>query len=232
MARDKIVAARPMRLQNLGRDKHLAARGMPRQCPEQPGDPIGNPRMEGGVATRGRFLPVENQHGEAEKISSMSPLYRLRALRPIASDLHKGRAPRAEINSRSGAFGRSKRAIVSRRAAATGLALASPAPFERVPPPLQPDFAKQGLGDDFVHAGDFKTERIEGVDVPPQARAGQKGSRASGLYPRRGAVPRNRRNPYQLAARARWRLPPAFTPASSRGWRPAPDPPVSPRRPR
>ena len=46
--------------------------------------------------------------------------------------------------------------------------------FERVPPPLQPDFAKQGLGDDFVHPGDFETESIEGVDVPPQVARDKK----------------------------------------------------------
>src|ERR1700730_14616777 len=46
----KIVAARPMRLQNPGRDKNLAARGMPRQSPDQPGAPIRNHHMECPVA--------------------------------------------------------------------------------------------------------------------------------------------------------------------------------------
>ena len=64
-----------MRLQNLDRDKNLAARTLPRQRPDQPGDPIGNPGVEGGVATRRSLRSVEDERGKPQKISSMSPLY-------------------------------------------------------------------------------------------------------------------------------------------------------------
>ena len=47
-------------------------------------------------------------------------------------------------------------------------------PFERVPPPLEADFAKQGLGDDFAHAGDFEAESIEGVNVAPRLARNEK----------------------------------------------------------
>src|SRR6202035_5049927 len=52
-----------------------------------------------------------------------------------------------------------------------GIGLGLARPFERVSPPLQPDFAEQGLGDNFAHAGGLKAESIEGVDMrPPLAR--------------------------------------------------------------
>jgi hypothetical protein len=64
MTRNKIVAACAMPVQNVGRDKNLSARGMPRQGPQQPGNPIGNARMEGGIAARGSLRAVEDARGK------------------------------------------------------------------------------------------------------------------------------------------------------------------------
>lgn len=55
-----------------------------------------------------------------------------------------------------------------------GIGLGLARPFERVPPPLQTDFAKQGLGHDLMHAGDFETEGIEGVDMRPRLARNKK----------------------------------------------------------
>ena len=59
---------RSMRAQNFGRDKDLATHAMPGQSPQQPGDPIGDPRMACDTETRGHLLPVEDLRGEAENI--------------------------------------------------------------------------------------------------------------------------------------------------------------------
>ena len=57
-----------MLAQNFGRDENLAARAVPRQGPQQPGDPIGDPRMAGDAKTGNSFLPIEDQCDEPEKI--------------------------------------------------------------------------------------------------------------------------------------------------------------------
>ena len=75
-----------------------------------------------------------------------------------------------------------------------GLGTRLACPFERVPPPLEPDFAEQRLGDDFPHARNFKAERIKGVNMRPQRAAGQKDWQASGPGRRGEAHLRNRHN--------------------------------------
>jgi len=171
----KIVAARPMRLQNLDRDKNLAARAIPRQSPDQPGDPIGNPRMEGSVAARGRLLSIEDQRGEAEKIRTCRVCIgfqrfdgfnhiAVKVVPPRGNQFEERRFWQIEARDR----------IEKGGGDGIGLGLARMRPFERVPPPLEPDFAKQGLGDDFAYAGDFEAESIEGVDVAPRLARNEK----------------------------------------------------------
>ena len=53
----QIVWLRSMRAQNFGRDENLAARAVPRQGPQQPGDPIGDPRMAGDAKTAQQLPP-------------------------------------------------------------------------------------------------------------------------------------------------------------------------------
>src|ERR1700730_7068102 len=170
VAHGKIVAARPMCLQNLDRDKKLAARAMPRKCPNRPGDPIGNPRMSGGLAARGSLRSVEDERGKPQKIRACrlcigferrDGIHRLpiKGVPPRDNQFEERRFRQIEARDR----------IEQGGGDGIGLGLGHIGrPFERVPPPLEADLAKQGLGDDFVHAGDFETESIEGVDVPPR----------------------------------------------------------------
>ncbi len=106
----------------------------------------------------------------------MSPLYRLRALRPNSIGIAiKVVPPRSnQFEERRFRQIEPRDRIEKGGGDGIGLGLARMCPFERVPPPLEPDFAKQGLGDDFAHAGDFETESIEGVDMRPRLARNKK----------------------------------------------------------
>jgi hypothetical protein len=165
-----------MRLQNLDRDKNLAPRAMPRQSPDQPRNSIGNPCMEGGIAARGSLLSVEDERGKPEKIRTCrlcigferrDGIHRLtiKVPPPCRYQFEERRSWQIEARDRIEKGGGDR----------IGLGLARIGrPFERVPPPLQSNFAKQGLGDDFAHSGDFEAESIEGVDVPPRLARNEK----------------------------------------------------------
>jgi hypothetical protein len=171
----KIVAVRPMRLQNLDRDKNLAARTLPKQRPDQPGDPIGNPGVEGGVATRRSLRSVEDERGKPQKIRACRLCMRLEGGDGLDRLAIKAAPPRGnQFEERRFRQIEARDRIEKGGGDGIGLGLARMRPFERVPPPLEPDFTKQGLGDDFAHAGDFETERIECVDIRPRLGRNEK----------------------------------------------------------
>lgn len=231
-ARNKILAPRPMRLHNLGRDKNLAPRAMPRQCPDQPGDPIGNPRMEGGITARGSLRSVEDQRGDAKKIRACGLGIGLKRRNRLHRFAVKIGGPRdnqfAERRFRQIETGNR---IEKSGGDRIGPRIAIVSPVERVPPPLKPYFAKQRLGDDFSHAGGLKAESIERMNMRPELQRDKK-AREPAVF-----VLAAEQSLAKGVVRIVWlRLPPAHQvapaakPASSRAWPPAPAPDPRSRR--
>jgi hypothetical protein len=219
VAHGRIVAASPMRLQNLDRDKNLAPRAMPRQSPDQPGSPIGNPRMEGGIAARGSLRSVEDERGKPQKIRTRRLYIGFEGVDGLDRIAIKVALPRGnQFEERRFWQIEARDRIAQRCGDRVGVRIGRP--VERVPPPLQPDFAKQGLGDDFAHAGDFETESIEGVDMQPRLARNKKAREPA------VSIVAAEQSLAVGVIRINWlRLPPAPTPASSRGsWSAAPDP--------
>ena len=132
--------------------------------------------MEGGIAARGSLRSVEDERGKPQKIRACrlcigferrDGIHRLpiKVVPPRDNQFEERRFRQIEARDR----------IEQGGGDGIGLGLGHIGrPFERVPPPLEADLAKQGLGDDFVHAGDFETESIEGVDVPPRLARNKK----------------------------------------------------------
>ena len=176
--------------------------------------------MEGGIAARGSLRSVEDERGKPQKIRACRLCIRferddgihrlaIKAAPPRGNQFEERRFRQIEARDR----------IEKGGGNGIGLGLATMCPFERVPPPLEPDFTKQGLGDDFAHAGDFETERIECVDIRPRLGRDKKA--------REPAVSILAAEQFLAICVVRINglgLPPASTPASSRGWRPAPEP--------
>src|SRR5450631_2892976 len=124
--------------------------------------------MARDAETRDRLLPVKDERGEAEKMGAS----RFRVGFERAGRFHRIGIEVGEPRVDQFKERRFRQAETGDRIEeSTGDGIGPGArlglSIKRVPPPLEPDFAEQGLGDDLPHARDFETESIEGMNVPP-----------------------------------------------------------------
>ena len=151
-------------LKDFERNEQLAARGMSRKCLQQSGNGIGAPGMTGEVADLGLAALGENPRRQEDEVRGC----------PVRVGLKIGeRSHRLVVEIESARTDQGcellhwqpvmRRRTQQCRRDRMGCGFAGPASANRIGPPLQANFACNGLMNELADAGNFDIEGVERV---------------------------------------------------------------------
>ena len=143
---DDVLARDAVALEDLHRQEHLAAPGMPRQGAQQPGEGVGDAGMAGGVGGAGVAAVVEDQAREADHgrggLAGIALEIGERRHRVVVEvegagvdEVDEGLPGQPEAHDR----------VVEGGGDGIAADVAARLALQRVAPPLQPDLAEGGL---------------------------------------------------------------------------------------